>query len=333
MEKKVSTYNGSAWSVAETRRFLWYNWLMLLELDDDDAVLKKYTWGLDLAGQAGSLNSLEDAGGIGGLLACYDTNATTTPSDDRTFMYFYDANGNVGQLVETTSGGNYGTLAAKYEYDPYGNVTAQGGAYAAANPIMFSTKYFDDETGLGYWGYRYYSPRVGRWLNRDPVGESGGLNLVAYVRNAVTVLMDALGLQCKRSGNVLWTVALEPHERYVFASTATFHVTVASDNACCYCDSIGWIQLVKDEGRWKPVIGPRRDINSNGWRIDLNGDLEDPATYDVAPPWYTMSYRLNTGQSRGKCTKSSSVGDSPGETWAGIPEKLTQEFETGQCPS
>jgi RHS repeat-associated protein len=47
------------------------------------------------------------------------------------------------------------------------------GAYAAENPWRFSTKPFDAETGLGYWGYRYYSPALGRWLSADPFAELG----------------------------------------------------------------------------------------------------------------------------------------------------------------
>jgi RHS repeat-associated protein len=41
----------------------------------------------------------------------------------------------------------------------------------AVNRFRFSTKAFDDATGFGYWGYRWYSPRLGRWLSRDPIGE------------------------------------------------------------------------------------------------------------------------------------------------------------------
>ncbi len=33
-------------------------------------------------------------------------------------------------------------------------------------------------------GYRYYSPELGRWLNRDPIGEEGGLNVYSFLRNA-----------------------------------------------------------------------------------------------------------------------------------------------------
>ena len=43
---------------------------------------------------------------------------------------------------------------------------------AKANPFRFSTKYQDDEPDL-YYGYRYYNPSTGRWINRDPLDERG----------------------------------------------------------------------------------------------------------------------------------------------------------------
>jgi RHS repeat-associated protein len=55
---------------------------------------------------------------------------------------------------------------------------------AKANPFRFSTKYQDDETGLLYYGYRYYDPGTGRWPNRDPIGQWGGDNLYGFVGNA-----------------------------------------------------------------------------------------------------------------------------------------------------
>lgn len=73
--KRVYTYVGGQWALSRHRKFIWSGWLMLQELDGSlgDMVLRQYTWGLDLAGQVGSVNSLEAAGGIGGLLAVHDT--------------------------------------------------------------------------------------------------------------------------------------------------------------------------------------------------------------------------------------------------------------------
>jgi hypothetical protein len=42
-------------------------------------------------------------------------------------------------------------------------------------------------------GSRYYSPGLGRWTNRDPIGEKGGVNTYGIVRNSVTGLIDVLG--------------------------------------------------------------------------------------------------------------------------------------------
>ena len=45
-----------------------------------------------------------------------------------------------------------------------------------------------------YYGYRYYNPSTGRWLNRDPIGELGGINLYAFVGNDPATFIDILGL-------------------------------------------------------------------------------------------------------------------------------------------
>jgi RHS repeat-associated protein len=155
-------------------------------------LITSYTWGLDLSG------SLEGAGTIGGLLA-----VETAGGDD--YAYTYDANGNVGQLVDLSAPGNGWSSTrtyAHYEYDPYGNVVASGGASPASNPWRFSTKYWDagsGDTGFGYWGYRYYRADLGRWLNRDPMEEDGGINLYSYAANRPVGSYDYLGL-CGKYG-------------------------------------------------------------------------------------------------------------------------------------
>ena len=60
--------------------------------------------------------------------------------------------------------------------------------------IRFSSKYFDSETGLYYYGYRFYSPALVRWLSRDPIGEEGGLNLYTFCLNVAVNSFDSVGL-------------------------------------------------------------------------------------------------------------------------------------------
>jgi len=87
-----------------------------------------FTWGLDLSGQDGnpSIGGLQGAGGIGGLLAVWDTNDPVIAMDEIEAIYFYDGNGNgnVGQLVNP----NDGKILAAYEYDPCGNTVASAGS-------------------------------------------------------------------------------------------------------------------------------------------------------------------------------------------------------------
>jgi RHS repeat-associated protein len=66
---------------------------------------------------------------------------------------------------------------------------------ARANPFRFSTKFQDDETGLLYYGFRYYDPSTGRWNSADPVEENGGLNLHNFVENNPISLIDKYGQQ------------------------------------------------------------------------------------------------------------------------------------------
>ena len=59
----------------------------------------------------------------------------------------------------------------------------------------YSGKERDDATGLYYYGFRYYAPWMGRWLNPDPVGPEDGLNLYRFVHNNPVNNSDPYGLQ------------------------------------------------------------------------------------------------------------------------------------------
>ncbi|QOJ13659.1 MAG: hypothetical protein HRU75_02955 [Planctomycetia bacterium] len=83
-------------------------------------------------------------------------------------------------------------MAATYEYDPYGNTVSKSGTYSDTNSFRFSTKFLDAETGLYYYGYRYYSPRLGRWISRDPITEHGA-RLVARASARVSIVFSAAG--------------------------------------------------------------------------------------------------------------------------------------------
>lgn len=113
-------------------------------------------------------------------------------TDPFTYFYAYDGNGNVAALVNAADG----TAAAQYEYDPFGNCLMSIGRLTTLNlnAFLFSTKYQDSESGLLYYGYRYYDPRVGRWPNRDRLEEQGGKGIYSYCANNPLSFSDRNGL-------------------------------------------------------------------------------------------------------------------------------------------
>jgi RHS repeat-associated protein len=138
---------------------------------------KSYVWGADLAG------TKEAAGGIGGLVNI--TNYLT----GRTYQPLFDGMGNVTELVDES-----GAVVARYRYNAYGTLLEASGTNAGECNFRFSTKFFDAEVGLYWYGYRFYSPELGRWLSRDPLGEIGEVNLYNFIRNNPYRFVDALGL-------------------------------------------------------------------------------------------------------------------------------------------
>jgi RHS repeat-associated protein len=174
VQKTVSNWSGVAWAPLTTKRFVYDGW-NVIEEQTVAGTSKYYVWGMDLS------QSLQSAGGIGGLLTMFDGVGS--------YAYLYDGNGNVGQMVNNVGG----AIAAHYEYDPYGNSIVATGSQAAGNPYRFSTKYLDSEYNLYYYGYRYYDPATGRWVNHDPIGERGGWNLYCFVFNNPQYYIDDTG--------------------------------------------------------------------------------------------------------------------------------------------
>ena len=68
------------------------------------------------------------------------------------------------------------------------------GLSASKNLYRFSSKEWNPNSGLYYYGYRFYDPNLQRWVNADPVQEDGGINLYGFVANAPVNEADAMGL-------------------------------------------------------------------------------------------------------------------------------------------
>ncbi len=171
----------------ENVTFIWDGWNLIYERHANQFGTKtfdrKYVWGEDLGGGTGGASG---AGGAGGLLLIRETRGQAAPVD---YYPLYDGSGHVVGLTDSA-----GTLVAQYTYGPFGELISASGPMADANPIRYATKYYDKETGLYYFGRRYYDPATGQWLNREPLGEDESLNLYAYCHNDPINRVDVLGL-------------------------------------------------------------------------------------------------------------------------------------------
>jgi len=174
--KKASTWMSNAWVLNSYHRFVYDGWNLVAEVDAQaaNAAVGAYVWGMDLSGTP------QGAGGVGGLLLA------TVGS---TYAPVYDGNGNITSWVDLAVGGS---VAGQREYGPFGEALRATGA-ATIVPFGFSSKYTERETGLTYYGHRYYSSSTGRWLSTDPIEEDGGLNLYGFAMNSPIGLIDSDG--------------------------------------------------------------------------------------------------------------------------------------------
>jgi RHS repeat-associated protein len=99
-----------------------------------------------------------------------------------------DHDGSIREMTDSS-----GNIVAEYAYDPFGVTTKLQGSMES--DFGFAHMYRHQRSGLYLTKFRAYSPVLGRWLTRDPLGEAAGSNLYAYARNNPINFRDPLGLK------------------------------------------------------------------------------------------------------------------------------------------
>lgn len=93
-----------------------------------------------------------------------------------------------------------GDLLEKYSYTAFGETQISGPngetrtESSISNFRQYASKRVDPETGFIAFGFRYYDPKIGRWVSPDPAGSTDGPNLYAYVQNNPLIYQDEFGL-------------------------------------------------------------------------------------------------------------------------------------------
>jgi len=87
-----------------------------------------------------------------------------------------------------------GQIAWAAKHDPWGNTQEEFNPHGIEQPIRLPGQHLDRETGLYYNRYRYYDSKIGAYINQDPIGLRGGLNLLKY-SDTPLLEIDPYGLQ------------------------------------------------------------------------------------------------------------------------------------------
>ncbi|MBI3949729.1 MAG: Ig-like domain-containing protein [Acidobacteria bacterium] len=180
--RKVVTNSGA---LDGTTNFFYDGWRTIEERSGTHAVVQQYAYGMYIDERLvldRNLNGDNSAIGAG----------------DQRLFYHQNTLYSVFALTDTSS-----TVVEGYQYDAYGQQTVFGSGFvnvlgsqsARGNPYMLTGQRFDPETGLYYCKNRYYSPDLGRFLQRDPLEYVDGMNLYEHVRSNPINWLDPSGLQ------------------------------------------------------------------------------------------------------------------------------------------
>lgn len=141
---------------------------------------KQFVW-------CGGNTPCEARDGSSAITAQYFSRGQTIGGTTNKYCYTLDHLGSVRELTDSS-----GVIQAQYSYDPYGQVTKLQGSLAS--DFQYAGYFFHAPSGLNLTLNRAYSSALGRFINRDPIEEDGGVNLYDYVNNDPIGASDPSGM-------------------------------------------------------------------------------------------------------------------------------------------
>ncbi len=202
-----------------------------------------------------------------------------------------------------------GAVVESYDCDPYGNTlifsapnsTGNWWGDAAvqsnygANGIIYCGYRYDAETQNYYVRNRYYSPALGRWITRDPIGYEGGINLYGYVKSSPGGNVDAAGmaavpttvagmLAAPKPGRGYFKDSLKRHTNYASHLQLSFY---PSDEVkkCDLCKEIKFVQFFQQTWAYKGLLYYFVHHSDQHWYLDVIPGAAKPPFYPYQTPW------------------------------------------------
>jgi RHS repeat-associated protein len=168
-QRRVITERDAGGTITSTTHLLWHAGRVWQEQDTTGRVTKRYHFN--------------------GVQTLTYTGANTTPDTITNALTLTDHLGSHREVV--TLNGGTPAITGRRDFDPYGKATQVG---TVPTNAAYTSHYLHSRSGLELALYRAYDAELGRWLNEDPLGEEGGMNLYGYVGNGPLGAVDRLGL-------------------------------------------------------------------------------------------------------------------------------------------
>jgi len=204
-------------------------------------VYDETNWLLEVVG---NIDTYHDDGAVleeydasdGSLLAYYEyaDRLVALVQPQQTQYYHHDALGSTIGLTD-----QYGNDAKSYHLDPWGNIRWETGS--SINRHIFTGKQHDANTGLVYFGARYYDPEVGRFITQDSyLGEPNtppSLHRYLYAYSNPTVYIDLQGYAAQ--------FTFENERSLVYSDPENDRITVHTQEVLCQggADCAEYMQL------------------------------------------------------------------------------------------
>ena len=151
---------------SEVTKYIYSGSRSILELDGQDNVTAVLVRGSGKGGGIGSIIEIERGG--------------------QSQYLHYNWRGDVVLVTDSNE-----QIIQKYDYEAFGK---QLNSTSVDNDYQFSTKEYNEDSGLQYFGRRFYDPELGRFISPDPLWFVNGLNRYVFVGNNPINRIDPLGL-------------------------------------------------------------------------------------------------------------------------------------------